>query len=115
MRSAGPKRHDSQSTGRHNPIKHKGRPPKGMYLDQNDLLAMVSGPPSQPEAILKSLDSELVSLKRMVQNNKQMLSQQKHKICSGIEDFKPSEVTSALSNYFFLGLLLHSQSTPSTD
>ncbi|RUS85501.1 hypothetical protein EGW08_006709 [Elysia chlorotica] len=91
MRSAGPKRHDSQSTGRHNPIKHKGRPPKGMYLDQNDLLAMVSGPPSQPEAILKSLDSELVSLKRMVQNNKQMLSQQKHKICSGIEDFKPSE------------------------
>lgn len=91
MRSAGPKRHDSQSTGRHNPIKHKGRPPKGMYLDHNDLLAMVSGPPSQPEAILKSLDSELVSLKRMVQNNKQMLSQQKHKISSGIEDFKPSE------------------------
>ena len=33
MRSAGPKRHDSASTGRHNPIKHKRRPPKGMYLD----------------------------------------------------------------------------------
>ncbi|CAG5119809.1 unnamed protein product, partial [Candidula unifasciata] len=91
MRSAGPKRHDSQSTGRHNPIKHKRKPPKGMYLDHNDLLAMVSGPPNQPEAILKSLDSELVSLKRMVQNNKQMLSQQKHKICSGVDDYRPLE------------------------
>ncbi|KAK0052184.1 REST corepressor 3 [Biomphalaria pfeifferi] len=91
MRSAGPKRHDSQTTGRHNAIKHKRKPPKGMYLDQNDLLAMVSGPPNQPEAILKSLDSELISLKRMVQNNKQMLSQQKHKLSSGLDDFKPPE------------------------
>jgi len=91
MRTAGPKRHDSSSTGRHNPIKHKRKPPKGMYLDQNDLLAMVSGPPNQPEIILKALDSELVSLKRMVQNNKQLLGQQKHKLGSGVDDFKPPE------------------------
>lgn len=92
MRSAGPKRHDSQSTGRHNPIKHKRKPPKGMYLDQNDLLAMVSGPPSQPETILKALDSELISLKRMVQSNKQLLGQQKQKMESGTDDLKPPEV-----------------------
>lgn len=101
MRSAGPKRHDSQSTGRHNPIKHKRKPPKGMYLDHNDLLAMVSGPPNQPEAILKSLDSELVSLKRMVQNNKQMLSQQKHKICSGVDDYRPLEVSRHSCELFY--------------
>lgn len=66
MRSAGPKRHESQQAGRHNPMKHKRRPPKGMYLDQEDLMAMVSGPPGQAEAILKALDSEIVSLKRQV-------------------------------------------------
>ena len=92
MRSAGPKRHDSSSTGRHNPIKHKRKPPKAMYLDQNDLMAMVSGPPNQPEIILKALDSELVSLKRMVQNNKQLLGQQKHKLATGVDDFKPPDV-----------------------
>jgi len=91
MRSAGPKRHDSSSTGRHNPIKHKRKPPKAMYLDQNDLMAMVSGPPNQPEIILKALDSELVSLKRMVQNNKQLLGQQKHKLATGVDDFKPPD------------------------
>ncbi|PVD26346.1 hypothetical protein C0Q70_14017 [Pomacea canaliculata] len=91
MRSAGPKRHESQQAGRHNPMKHKRRPPKGMYLDQEDLMAMVSGPPGQAEAILKALDSEIVSLKRQVQNNKQLLSLQKHKLGNGVDSFKPPE------------------------
>ncbi|KAL8608668.1 hypothetical protein ACOMHN_002897 [Nucella lapillus] len=90
MRSAGPKRHES-TQGRHNPIKHKRKPPKGMYLDSSDLLAMVTGQPTQPEAILKSLDNDIVSLKRQVQNNKQLLSLQKHKMASGVEDFRPAE------------------------
>lgn len=65
MRSAGPKRHES-TQGRHNPIKHKRKPPKGMYLDQNDLMAMVTGLPGQSEAILRALDGEVVTLKRQV-------------------------------------------------
>ena len=65
MRSAGPKRHES-TQGHHNPIKHKRKPPKGMYLDQNDLMAMVTGPPGQAEAILRALDGEVVTLKRQV-------------------------------------------------
>lgn len=91
MRSAGPKRHESQQTGRHNPIKHKRKPPKGMYLHYEDLMSMVSGPPGQAEAILKHLDSDIVSLKRQVQNNKQLLSLQKHKVANGVDAFRPPE------------------------
>ncbi|ESP01599.1 hypothetical protein LOTGIDRAFT_139441 [Lottia gigantea] len=85
------RRHESQSHNRHNPIKHKRRPPKGMYLNQEDIMAMVSGPPGQPESLLNSLDAELVSLKRQVQNNKQMIGLQKHKTAKGIDDLRPSE------------------------
>nr|KAG5714571.1 hypothetical protein BaRGS_007017 [Batillaria attramentaria] len=87
MRSAGPKRHESQQAGRHNPIKHKRKPPKGMYLHSEDLMSMVSGPPGQAEAVLKQLDSEIVSLKRQVQNNKQLLSLQKHKMANGVRKY----------------------------
>ncbi|XP_076441963.1 REST corepressor 3-like [Babylonia areolata] len=90
MRSTGPKRHESMQ-GRHNPIKHKRKPPKGMYLDSTDLLAMVTGQPAQPEAILKSLDNDIINYKRQVQNNKQLLSLQKHKMSNGVDDFKPAE------------------------
>jgi hypothetical protein len=37
-----------------------------MFLDQKDLEAMVMGPQGQPEAILKGLDSDIVTLKRQV-------------------------------------------------
>lgn len=90
MRSAGPKRHES-TQGRHNPIKHKRKPPKGMYLDQKDLEDMLSGDPGAPEAILKGLESEIVTLKRQVQNNKQLLGLQKHKVGNGVDDFRPPE------------------------
>lgn len=90
MRSAGPKRHD-HGQHRHNPMKHKRKPPRGMYLNNDDLQSFVSGPPGQAEALLKSLDTELVSLKRQVQNHKQMISMQKHKIGTTFDEFKPPE------------------------
>ena len=65
MRSAGPKRHES-TQARHNPIKHKRKPPKGMYLHNDDLMDMVTGQPGKPLAILKALDSHIVTLKRQV-------------------------------------------------
>ncbi|KAK7104924.1 REST corepressor 3-like [Littorina saxatilis] len=97
MRSAGPKRHES-TQGRHNPIKHKRKPPKGMYLDAADLLAMVTGPPGQSQAILKALDGDIVTLKRQVQNNKQLLSLQKHKAGNGIDDFRPPETPNRINS-----------------
>ncbi len=65
MRSIGPKRHE-HGQHRHNPMKHKRKPPRGMYLHNEDLQAMVSGPQGQAETLLKALDSELITAKRMV-------------------------------------------------
>ncbi|XP_045187077.1 REST corepressor 1-like [Mercenaria mercenaria] len=90
MRSVGPKRHE-HGQHRHNPMRHKRKPPRGMYLSNDDLKSMVSGPPGQAEAILKSLDTELVSAKRQVQNNKQMLGLLKHKLAGGSDMFKMND------------------------
>ncbi|KAM4584075.1 REST corepressor 3 isoform 1-T1 [Odontesthes bonariensis] len=66
------------------------RPPKGMYLTQEDVVA-VSCSSSAANTLLRQLDMELVSLKRQVQNSKQMNSGLKHMLDSGIEDFKLPE------------------------
>uniref|UniRef100_A0A665U2N2 REST corepressor 3 n=1 Tax=Echeneis naucrates TaxID=173247 RepID=A0A665U2N2_ECHNA len=66
------------------------RPPKGMYLTQEDVVA-VSCSTSAANTLLRQLDMELVSLKRQVQNAKQMNSGLKHMLESGIEEFRLSE------------------------
>nr|CAG5865216.1 unnamed protein product [Menidia menidia] len=66
------------------------RPPKGMYLTQEDVVA-VSCSSSAANTLLRQLDMELVSLKRQVQNSKQMNSGLKHMLDSGIEEFKLPE------------------------
>lgn len=72
--------------------RHRKKPPRGMYLSQQDLLALATGPPGQGDAILKQLDAELVQLKRQVQNNKQIVSMHKQKTSSGIDVLRISEV-----------------------
>ena len=42
------------------------RPPKGMYINHDDLVALATGPSVQGEQILKSMDREIVSYKRVV-------------------------------------------------
>ncbi|XP_070684431.1 REST corepressor 3 isoform X2 [Pempheris klunzingeri] len=64
------------------------RPPKGMYLTQEDVVA-VSCSASAANTLLRQLDMELVSLKR--QNAKQMNSGLKHMLDSGIEEFRLPE------------------------
>ncbi|XP_044045293.1 REST corepressor 3 isoform X2 [Siniperca chuatsi] len=66
------------------------RPPKGMYLTQEDVVA-VSCSASAANTLLRQLDMELVSLKRQVQNAKQMNSGLKHVVESGIEEFRLPE------------------------
>ncbi|XP_071753284.1 REST corepressor 3 [Centroberyx gerrardi] len=66
------------------------RPPKGMYLTQEDVVA-VSCSASAANTLLRQLDMELVSLKRQVQNAKQMNSGLKHIMESGIEEFRLPE------------------------
>lgn len=72
------------------PYKNKRKPPRGMYLDQDDLISLSTGPPGQADAILKNLEAELVALKRTVQNNKQIIGVMKHKT-SGVDEFIPQE------------------------
>ncbi|KAM4594514.1 REST corepressor 3 isoform 1-T1 [Fundulus diaphanus] len=66
------------------------RPPKGMYLTQEDVLA-VSCSASAANSLLRQLDMELVSLKRQVQNTKQMNSGLKQLLESGIEEYRLTE------------------------
>lgn len=66
------------------------RPPKGMYLTQDDVLA-VSCSVSAANSLLRGLDMELVSLKRQVQNAKQINSGLKHALESGIEELRLPE------------------------
>ncbi|GAB1285899.1 REST corepressor 3 [Apodemus speciosus] len=75
---------------RHHSQRSKYRPPKGMYLTQEDVLA-VSCSPNAANTILRQLDMELISLKRQVQNAKQVNSALKQKMEGGIEEFKPPE------------------------
>ncbi|KAJ0033864.1 hypothetical protein NQD34_000971 [Periophthalmus magnuspinnatus] len=66
------------------------RPPKGMYLTQDDVLA-VSCSVSAANSLLRGLDLELVSLKRQVQNAKQINSGLKHTLETGIDEFRLPE------------------------
>lgn len=55
-------------------MKNASRPPKGMYINHDDLVSLATGPTLQGDQLLKSMDREIVSYKRVVQNNKQLLS-----------------------------------------
>uniref|UniRef100_A0A8B9H4G7 ELM2 domain-containing protein n=1 Tax=Astyanax mexicanus TaxID=7994 RepID=A0A8B9H4G7_ASTMX len=75
---------------RHHSQRSKCRPPKGMYLTQEDVVA-VSCSSSAANTVLRQLDMELVSLKRQVQNAKQLNSGLKQRIESGIDEFRLPE------------------------
>lgn len=76
--TTGPARKDGSKAGgsqKYNSIlKNSGKPPKGMYVNHDDLVALATGPATQGEQLLKAMDREIVSYKRTVQNNKQILS-----------------------------------------
>ncbi|XP_058880482.1 REST corepressor 3-like isoform X1 [Acipenser ruthenus] len=75
---------------RHHSQRSKCRPPKGMYLTQEDVVA-VSCSPSAANTVLRQLDMELVSLKRQVQNAKQVNGVLKQKMDTGIDDYRLPE------------------------
>lgn len=75
---------------RHHSQRSKCRPPKGMYLTQEDVVA-VSCSSTAANTVLRQLDMELVSLKRQVQNAKQLNSALKQRIESGIDEYRLPE------------------------
>lgn len=93
----GRKHHERQPPIRGGVAANRRRPPRGMCLQYQDLVAMATGPQGQGDAILRAMDSELVALKRQVQNNKQMISQLRHKTAMGIENLRPPEGNSRVN------------------
>ncbi|XP_055497153.1 REST corepressor 1 isoform X1 [Leucoraja erinacea] len=66
------------------------KPPNGMFLLQEDLDALCTGS-GAANSVLRQLDMELVSLKRQIQNVKQINGALKQKLHGGIEEFRPLE------------------------
>ncbi|XP_069772560.1 REST corepressor 1 isoform X2 [Narcine bancroftii] len=72
------------------------KPPKGMFLLQEDLDAL-STSSGTANTVLRQLDMELVSLKRQIQNVKQINGTLKQKLHGGIEEFKPLETNQKIN------------------
>ena len=68
--TTGPARKDGSKAGggqKYNALlKNSGKPPKGMYINHDDLVALATGPQGQGDQLLKSMDREIVSYKRTV-------------------------------------------------
>ncbi|XP_077776277.1 REST corepressor 2 isoform X4 [Podarcis muralis] len=75
---------------RHHPLRTRRRPPKGMYLSQEDITGL-SASPDMAVLTLRHLDSQLVSLKRQVQSIKQINSSMKQVLEGGIDKLRPPE------------------------
>lgn len=81
-------------TGSRGSQRLKKRPPRGMFLQHQDILALLSS----PQGLLKQLDTQLVSIKRQIQTIKQSNSSIKEKIGSGVQEFRQPEVTQKFNN-----------------
>ncbi|KAF7647963.1 hypothetical protein LDENG_00164120 [Lucifuga dentata] len=69
----------------------KKRPPKGMFLNQEDVLALSPSVPSA-QGLIRQLDCQLVSIKRQIQTIKQTNSALKEKLSSGVDEYRQPEV-----------------------
>ena len=86
--TTGPMRKDGVKP-KHAIFRNSSQPPKGMHINHDDLVALATGPPGQGEGLLRALDREIVSYKRLVQNNKQMLSSLRRKARQEERDVEP--------------------------
>ncbi|XP_067831597.1 REST corepressor 2 isoform X2 [Heptranchias perlo] len=89
---------ESQSVQyRHHPPRSKRRPPKDMYLSQEEV-AGVSANPNAASISLRQLDSQLISIKRQVQTVKQINSSLKQTLDGGIDKLRPPESNPKLNS-----------------
>uniref|UniRef100_A0A452HLN0 REST corepressor 2 n=1 Tax=Gopherus agassizii TaxID=38772 RepID=A0A452HLN0_9SAUR len=90
---SGPVRKEVQlSQYRHHPLRSRRRPPKGMYLSQDDI-AGISASPDVGTLALRHLDSQLVSLKRQVTPDSM-----KQALEGGIDKLRPPEGNSKFNS-----------------
>ncbi|XP_048885743.1 REST corepressor 2 isoform X3 [Brienomyrus brachyistius] len=94
----GPVRKENQgSQYRHHPLRARRRPPKGMYLIQEDITCLSTSPETGTVS-LRQLDMQLVSLKRQVQSIKQVNSSLKQGLEGGIDALRPCEPTPKINS-----------------
>uniref|UniRef100_A0A3Q3L1R9 REST corepressor 1 n=1 Tax=Mastacembelus armatus TaxID=205130 RepID=A0A3Q3L1R9_9TELE len=67
----------------------KKRPPRGMFLSQQDVVSLSS---SSAQGLIRHLDCQLVSIKRQIQTIKQTNSALKEKLSAGVDEFRQPEV-----------------------
>ncbi|XP_028252258.1 REST corepressor 1 isoform X2 [Parambassis ranga] len=72
----------------------KKRPPRGMFLNIQDVVSLSSS----AQGLSRHLDCQLVSIKRQIQTIKQTNSSQKDKLSSGIDEFRPPEMNQKFNN-----------------
>lgn len=73
----------------------KKRPPRGMFLNQQDVVSLSA---SSPQGLIRHLDCQLVSIKRQIQTIKQTNSTLKEKLSSGVEEFRQPEMNQKFNN-----------------
>ncbi|XP_024915145.1 REST corepressor 2 isoform X2 [Cynoglossus semilaevis] len=82
---------------RHHPLRARRRPPKGMHLEQGDIMALSTSLDSGVLTI-RQLDTQLVSLKRQVQSIKQNNSILKQSLSEGVNSHRPAEPASKMNS-----------------
>ncbi|XP_055388695.1 uncharacterized protein LOC129617538 isoform X1 [Condylostylus longicornis] len=70
--------------------RQKRKPPRGMHINHDDIVALASSNNNQDE-LLSNTEREIVSLLSQVQQNKQAISSLKRKISESCEDLRPIE------------------------
>uniref|UniRef100_A0A3Q0QRX2 REST corepressor 2 n=1 Tax=Amphilophus citrinellus TaxID=61819 RepID=A0A3Q0QRX2_AMPCI len=78
---------------RHHPLRARRRPPKGMHLEQADIMSL-SASHDAGVLTIRQLDTQLVSLKRQVQSIKQNNSSLKQSLSEGVDTLRPIEMNS---------------------
>ncbi|XP_065363353.1 REST corepressor isoform X1 [Calliphora vicina] len=79
-----------------NAERHKRKPPRGMYINHDDIVALASANDNQDE-LLANIDREIVSLLSQVQLNKQNISALKRKNSDNLEEIRPNEITNRIN------------------
>ncbi|XP_069567722.1 REST corepressor 1 isoform X1 [Brachyistius frenatus] len=98
--SSGPERSEvkpatGMKTGGKASQRMKKRPPRGMFLNQQDVVSLSS---SSAQGLIRNLDGQLVSIKRQIQTIKQANSVLKDKLSSGVEEFRQAEMNQKFNN-----------------
>ncbi|XP_017480078.1 PREDICTED: REST corepressor isoform X1 [Rhagoletis zephyria] len=80
-----------------NAERHKRKPPRGMYINHDDIVALARANDNQDE-LLANTDREIVSLLSQVQLNKQNISALKRKNSEGLDDMRPTENSNRINS-----------------